>query len=206
MPAQDGGPRAVLADGSIEVVGANLDGAKYTLAVPDYLYDAGLHDFARHPALRRRSWTTRSTASSRATTAIAWCWTMIEEDAVRPRPVSSWSSRASRACSRRSSAPSRRSEPIVFLGWEPHPMNTRFDMRYLTGGDATLRPQLRRRDGLHATCARATSQECPNVGRLLAEPAVHARRRERGHGRASSTASSSPEAGAATGCERIPAR
>ena len=26
-------------------------------------------------------------------------------------------------------------EPIVFLGWEPHPMNARFQMTYLPGGD-----------------------------------------------------------------------
>src|SRR5690606_14922041 len=26
---------------------------------------------------------------------------------------------------------------IVFLGWEPHPMNTKYDMAYLGGGDAT---------------------------------------------------------------------
>ena len=29
----------------------------------------------------------------------------------------------------------RGKEPIVFLGWEPHPMNTKFKMAYLTGGD-----------------------------------------------------------------------
>ncbi len=31
-------------------------------------------------------------------------------------------------------------EPIVFLGWDPHPMNMRFDMRYLSGGDAVFGP------------------------------------------------------------------
>jgi len=30
----------------IDVIGANLTGAKYTLAVPAYTYEAGLHDFA----------------------------------------------------------------------------------------------------------------------------------------------------------------
>ncbi len=34
-------------DGSVVVLGANLSaGAKYTLAVPQYTYDKGLHDFA----------------------------------------------------------------------------------------------------------------------------------------------------------------
>ncbi len=30
--------------------------------------------------------------------------------------------------------------PIVFLAWAPHPMNTRFNIRYLTGGDASFGP------------------------------------------------------------------
>ncbi len=50
---------------------------------------------------------------------------------------------------------SKRGQAIVFLGWEPHPMNTRFKMKYLTGGDEFVRPRLR--PGHHATptCARA---------------------------------------------------
>ena len=65
---------------------------------------------------------------------------MIKDERSSVSATSSWWSRASRACSRRSSARSPRSSPIVFLGWEPHPMNTRFDMRYLTGGDSSFGP------------------------------------------------------------------
>ena len=43
----------------------------------------------------------------------------------------------------------RDKKPIVFLGWEPHPMNTMFQMNYLTGGDDTFGPNLRRRHRLH---------------------------------------------------------
>jgi glycine betaine/proline transport system substrate-binding protein len=35
---------------------------------------------------------------------------------------------------------SDRDEPIVFLGWEPHPMNANFDLTYLTGGDDWFGP------------------------------------------------------------------
>ena len=41
MPAQAADLQPYQADGSVEVIGANLDGAKYTLAVPAYLYEAG---------------------------------------------------------------------------------------------------------------------------------------------------------------------
>src|SRR5471030_445755 len=46
MPSQEGDRHAFVADGSVEVIGANLVGAKYTLAVPAYTYAAGLKDFA----------------------------------------------------------------------------------------------------------------------------------------------------------------
>ena len=46
MPAQEADSKPYLADRSVEVVGPNLEKAKFTLAVPQYLYDAGLKDFA----------------------------------------------------------------------------------------------------------------------------------------------------------------
>jgi glycine betaine/proline transport system substrate-binding protein len=45
MPTQEADIKPYLADGSVTVVGPNLFGAKYTLAVPAYAYDAGLKDF-----------------------------------------------------------------------------------------------------------------------------------------------------------------
>ncbi len=56
--------------------------------------------------------------------------------------------------------------PIVFLGWEPHPMNTRFDMRYLTGGDASFGPDFGGATVFTNTRA-GYLRECPNVGRLV---------------------------------------
>ena len=38
--------RPFLADGSVDVVRANLEGAKYTLAVPSYVAEAGVQSFA----------------------------------------------------------------------------------------------------------------------------------------------------------------
>ena len=56
--------------------------------------------------------------------------------------------------------------PIVFLGWEPHPMNTRFDMRYLTGGDTSFGPNYGGAT-VYTNVRVGYLQECPNVGRLL---------------------------------------
>jgi glycine betaine/proline transport system substrate-binding protein len=57
-------------------------------------------------------------------------------------------------------------EPIVFLGWEPHPMNANFKMTYLTGGDDYFGPNF---GGARVdTNVRAGYvAECPNTGKLL---------------------------------------
>ena len=46
MPSMSHDQTPFVADGSVQVVRPNLTGAKYTLAVPTYLYDAGLRDFS----------------------------------------------------------------------------------------------------------------------------------------------------------------
>jgi glycine betaine/proline transport system substrate-binding protein len=57
-------------------------------------------------------------------------------------------------------------KPIVFLGWEPHPMNANFKMTYLEGGDDYFGPNLG--GATVATNTRAGYvAECPNTGKLL---------------------------------------
>ena len=46
MPSMEGDIKPYTADGSVETLGANLEGAKYTLAVPDYVAEAGVKTFA----------------------------------------------------------------------------------------------------------------------------------------------------------------
>lgn len=55
---------------------------------------------------------------------------------------------------------------VVFLGWEPHPMNANFKLTYLTGGDEVFGPNLGGATIYTNTRAGYTS-ECPNVGALL---------------------------------------
>ncbi len=61
----------------------------------------------------------------------------------------------------------RRNEPVVFLGWEPHPMNANFQMTYLAGGDEWFGPDFGGAEVYTNTRAGYVG-ECPNVGQLLA--------------------------------------
>ncbi|WP_347310383.1 choline ABC transporter substrate-binding protein [Defluviimonas sp. SAOS-178_SWC] len=57
-------------------------------------------------------------------------------------------------------------EPIVFLGWEPHPMNANFKMTYLSGGDEVFGPNFGGAEVATNTRAGYVA-ECPNTGKLL---------------------------------------
>ncbi|MBY6200881.1 choline ABC transporter substrate-binding protein [Maritalea mobilis] len=59
-----------------------------------------------------------------------------------------------------------RDEPIIFLGWEPHPMNANFEMTYLTGGDDWFGPDLGGAT-VYTNTRAGYAEECPNVGALL---------------------------------------
>ncbi|MCU4652827.1 choline ABC transporter substrate-binding protein [Roseibacterium sp. SDUM158016] len=61
---------------------------------------------------------------------------------------------------------SDRNEPIVFLGWEPHPMNANFELTYLTGGDDWFGPDLGGATVYTNTRAGYVA-ECPNLGTFL---------------------------------------
>ena len=71
QPSMENDRKPYVEDKSVIVTGANLpEGAKYTLAVPQYTYDKGLKDF-KDIDKYKDSLTARSSASSRATTATA---------------------------------------------------------------------------------------------------------------------------------------
>ncbi|MFN2411423.1 MAG: glycine betaine ABC transporter substrate-binding protein, partial [Halomonas sp.] len=55
---------------------------------------------------------------------------------------------------------------MVFLGWEPHPMNTNFDMAYLEGAGDYFGPDLGGAT-VYTNTRRGYVQECANVGALL---------------------------------------
>ena len=58
----------------------------------------------------------------------------------------------------------KRKDFVVFLGWTPHPMNVQYDMKYLKGGEKYFGES-----GTVNTLARkGYAQQCPNVGKLLA--------------------------------------
>ena len=59
-----------------------------------------------------------------------------------------------------------RQEWIVFLGWAPHPMNSDYDLAYLSGGDDFFGPNYGGAD-VYTNVRRGYLSECPNMARFL---------------------------------------
>jgi glycine betaine/proline transport system substrate-binding protein len=164
MPAQTGDRQAFLDDHSIEVLGANLVGAKYTLAVPTYLYDSGLHDFADigrfGDALDHKIIGIEAGNDGNRHVLEMIKGNLFGLGAFRLIESSEQGMLAEveRA--------TRDKRPIVFLAWEPHPMNMRFQLRYLAGGDPVFGPNYGGAT-IYTNVRAGYVAQCPNVGRLI---------------------------------------
>lgn len=150
--------------GEVERLVANLEGAKYTLAVPQYVYDAGItsvNDLAEH-ADQFENNIHGIEAGNDGNELIEQ---MIDDDAYG---LGDWqvvdSSEAGMLAELRSRVPNE--EWMVFLGWAPHPMNTNFDMAYLSGADDYFGPDLGGAT-VYTNTRAGFVDECPNVGALL---------------------------------------
>ncbi|MBF9044240.1 choline ABC transporter substrate-binding protein [Rhodobacterales bacterium HKCCE4037] len=150
--------------GTVDTVRANLEGAKYTLATNAAGAELGIVDFG-----------TIATAIDELDAQIygiepgndgnRLIMDMIEADAfgLGGFEVVESSEQGMLAQVERASD---RDEPIVFLGWEPHPMNANFDLTYLTGGDDWFGPDLGGAT-VYTNTSAGYVEACPNVGALL---------------------------------------
>ena len=164
MPSMAQDREAFVKEGSVEVVRANLTGAKYTLAVPTYLYDAGLKDFADIPKFASQL-NHKIYGLEAGNDGNRQVLGMIAKNAKGLGAFKLVESSEQGMLAELERA-TRDKKPIVFLGWEPHPMNTRFQIRYLTGGDDTFGPNFGGAT-IYTNTRAGYLKDCPNIGRLL---------------------------------------
>jgi len=165
MPTMDADIAPYLKAGTVETVRANLEGAKYTLAVPAYVYDAGVHSFADIVKFQDK-FKDRLYGIEPGNDGNRLIQSMIDGNAFDLKEFSLVESSEAGMMSQVSRAV-RRNEWIVFLGWEPHPMNANFDLKYLEGGDDFFGPNFGGAS-VHTNVAKGYTQACPNMGKLLA--------------------------------------
>lgn len=152
-------------DGSVKVLEKpNLEGAKYTLAVPTYAAEQGLKSFDDIAKFKDKlggkiyaiepgnDGNLLIDGMIKGNTFGLGDFKMVESS------EAGMLVQVSRAV--------KRKEPIVFLGWAPHPMNTQFDMTYLSGGDDVFGPDYGAAK-VYTVVNKDYEATCPNVGKLL---------------------------------------
>ncbi|MDR6234546.1 choline ABC transporter substrate-binding protein [Pseudomonas oryzihabitans] len=164
MPSMAADIKPYTDNGSVETLRANLEGAKYTLAVPDYVYDAGVKTFA-DIAKYADKFDGKIYGIEPGNDGNRLIQGMIDKNTFDLGKFKLVESSEAGMLSQVQRA-ERRQQWVVFLGWEPHPMNTRFKMKYLSGGDDVFGPNYGGAT-IYTNVRKGYVQECPNVGKLL---------------------------------------
>ncbi|MEM8596697.1 MAG: choline ABC transporter substrate-binding protein [Pseudomonadota bacterium] len=164
MPTMEADIAPYRKDGTVETVRANLEGAKYTLATNAVGAALGIANFA-DIAAQAEALDGKIYGIEPGNDGNRLIMDMIEADAFGLSDFEVVESSEQGMLAQVGRAVSRE-EPIVFLGWEPHPMNANFEMTYLEGGDDYFGPNLGGATVFTNTRA-GFSAECPNVGKLL---------------------------------------
>jgi glycine betaine/proline transport system substrate-binding protein len=150
--------------GTVESVRANLTGAKYTLAVNKAAADMGITTFADIAAnVDALEGTIYGIEPGNDGNRLIQ--SMIEANAfdLKEFEVKESSEQGMLAQVKRATG---KNEPVVFLGWEPHPMNANFELTYLEGGDDFFGPDLGGAS-VYTNTRAGFAEECPNLGTLL---------------------------------------
>lgn len=164
MPTQEADIKPFREDGSVETVRENLEGAKYTLATNAKGAELGIKDFAdiakQKDALGAKIYGIEPGNDGNRliidmVTANKFDLTGFEVVESSEQGMLAEVARAE-----------QEGTPVVFLGWEPHPMNANFKLTYLTGGDDVFGPNFGGAT-VYTNVRKGYVAECPNVGKLL---------------------------------------
>ncbi len=164
MPTMEADIASYRDAGTVETVRTNLEGAKYTLATNEHGAALGITDFsaiaAQKDALEAKIYGIEPGNDGNRL--------ILDMIASGPFGLDGFEvvESSEQGMLAEVAKATEDGKPIVFLGWEPHPMNANFAMTYLTGGDDYFGPNLG--GAIVATNTRAGYvAECPNTGKLL---------------------------------------
>ena len=165
MPTMEGDLGPYRDAGTVEVVQpANLTGAKYTLAVNKKAADAGLRDFADIAKFEDQL-DGEIYGIEPGNDGNRIILEMIDADAFGLKGFEVVESSEQGMLSQVARA-EKRGKMVVFLGWAPHPMNAKFTLTYLSGGDDFFGPNFGGAD-VYTNTRKGYSSDCPNMGKLL---------------------------------------
>jgi len=164
MPAQRSFVDDLKAAKAAEVMTKNLEGAKFTLAVPAYMAEKGVKDFAdlsKHAdEFESKIYGIEPGAPANqniqkiidANDFGLKGWQLVES--------------GEQAMLAQVERAGRDKKAVVFLAWAPHPMNKKIDITYLSGGDAYFGPNFGGAE-VYTLARTGWPQQCPNAAKLF---------------------------------------
>ena len=164
MPTMEADIRPYVDAGTVEVVRPIVVGAKYTLATNGAGAKLGIKDFA-DIAKHRDALESSIIGIEPGNDGNRLILDMIEANqfGLGGFELKESSEQGMLAQVARSDS---RGQPVVFLGWAPHPMNKNFEITYLTGGDDVFGPDFGTAT-VFSNVRAGYLKECPNVGKFL---------------------------------------
>jgi len=141
----------------------NLTGAKYTLAVPTYAYDAGLKTFA-DIARYSKELDGKIYGIEPGNDGNALIQGMISKNQFNLKNFKMVESSEAGMLIELGRAVKQK-KWIVILGWEPHPMNVQQKISYLSGGDDVFGPNYGEAK-VYTVAANDYAARCPNADKL----------------------------------------
>ncbi|WDZ75594.1 choline ABC transporter substrate-binding protein [Ensifer adhaerens] len=164
MPTQENDVRPYLDDKSVESFGPNLVGAKYTLATNAKGAELGIKDF-KDIATKKDALDGKIYGIEPGNDGNRLIIDMVDKDTFSLKGFEVVESSEQGMLAQVARA-EKDGSPIVFLGWEPHPMNANFKLTYLSGGDDIFGANFGGAE-VFTNVRSGYTTECPNVGKLL---------------------------------------
>ena len=164
MPTMEADRKPFIEDKSVEVLGVNLEGAKYTLAVLETTWNAGLKDFKDIPKFKDKL-AGKIYGIEPGNDGNRLILDMLKDANWNLKGFELVESSEQGMLSQVERSAKDKGD-VLFLGWEPHPMNTNFKIKYLTGGDDVFGPNFGGAT-IYTNVRAGYAKECPNVGTLL---------------------------------------
>ena len=166
MPTMASNIQPYLDAKTVDSLRVNLEGAKYTLATNEAGAALGIKDF-KDIAAHAADLDAKIYGIEAGNDGNKLILDMIDKDAFGMKAAgielveSSEQGMLAQVAKEDNAA-----KPIIFLGWEPHPMNANFKMTYLTGGDDFFGPNLGGAT-IYTNTRAGYAAECPNTGKFL---------------------------------------
>jgi len=164
MPTMEGDIAPYREKGTVQTITTNLEGAKYTLATNAKGAELGIRNFA-DIAKNKDALEGKIYGIEPGNDGNRLILDMIEKGMFDLKGFQVVESSEAGMLSQVARA-EKAGDPVVFLGWEPHPMNANFDLTYLEGGDDVFGPNLGGAT-VHTNVRSDFTDDCPNLASLF---------------------------------------